>query len=205
MRGFRNVAAALAACALLAACEDSTGSGARNEVRFNYSGDISGSFDARGEFPGQDQQDQEDFAVGVDLAPVFGQGTVGVLGSERVGAGLSDVFAISIYDVDEGTYSCTSNDVFNGDCPFDIEFTIGYDWDSGFDDEEYDLLFGQLRISERSGDRIRGTFSGTFFSTFDDDEVVVQNGSFDVEIRSYNEVVGSGLGQRAPAASVFPD
>ncbi|HEX2201879.1 MAG TPA: hypothetical protein VHG91_01205 [Longimicrobium sp.] len=205
MRRFRTAAAALSACALLAACEDSTGSDAANEVRFTYSGAFSGSYDADGDFPGRSRRGDESFSVGVDLEPLFGAGVYGVLGSEALGDGFADVFTITIDNLDEGNYSCGSVQIGNGDCPFDVQLALGYDWDTGFDDIEFELVAGQLRIAEIDGDRIRGTFSATMAEVFDGDIITLQGGTFDVEVRSYSQVVGSTTTQRAPRATLFRD
>ena len=205
MRRFRTVAAALSACALLAACEDSTGSGgeAANEVRFSYSGDFDGSFDGSGDFPGISQRGEESFGVGVDLAPAFGDGVYGVLGSDQLGNGLADVFSITIDNLDEGTYNCTAAQVDSEDCPFFMTLAVDYDWDTGDDSGEFDLISGQLRIIEFSDDRIRGTFSATLAEIFDGAEIInVQGGTFDVDVRSFAQVIGSNA-QRVPSASVF--
>jgi hypothetical protein len=198
MKKFRTAAAMLAACTLLAACNgDSTGSSGRTSyLRFNASGDVDGSFDATGRYPGISRVNDRSFAVAVDV----GSEGLTLAGSEAGGGSFPDALFIYFFtDVDEGTYSCTEDDVSSLECPFEVELLLGYDWDNDEADVGYTLRGGQVRVTERTSDRVRGTFTLDLSdNTIAGDTQV--NGSFDMEIRDFGDISFN----RRPAASRRP-
>ena len=198
MKKFRTAAAVLAACTLLAACNgDSTGSGSgrTSYLRFNASGDVDGSFDATGRYPGISRANDRSFAVAVDL-----DGESLTLAGSDAGSGTfpDALFIYFFTDVDEGTYTCTEDDVGSLACPFDAELLLGYDWDNDEADEGWILRAGQVRVTDRTADRVRGTFTLDLSDNITGDTQVT--GSFDMEIRDFGSI---GFNRR-PAASRRP-
>lgn len=189
MRRLRHATSALAACALLAACQDSTGAGPRDALRFTYEGAVDGAFEARGAFPGSALRDQRSFAVAVDLGGVVGEGTLSVIAWARHGGATSaDVANVVVGDLGAGTYTCTAATVRAGVCPFRIAFALGVRGGGGAD-ADFEHAASQLRLLERTESRIRGTFTGTF-ATGDGRQVTVQDGTFDAGIVPFEEYVG---------------
>lgn len=176
------------ACTLIAtaACKDSGTGLAGDEaavITFSYSGDRSGSYQARGEISldANRRPEHGTFAAALPEA----SGDIGVAGARAQTAPLADIFILGLHNISEpGTYpireDCTPQSTLS--CALGY-LAFGYHWEDQRQPPaaQYFLDSGTVTISELSGDRIRGTFQAEE-SSFLIPSLSISDGSFDVPI-----------------------
>lgn len=181
----RWMAPVLGAALVLAACESTTepvqDSG---DVRFTFSGDTTGSFEAVGAITRVNSQTGTYAAGAVQTVP---QGRfLSVVGQRATAkAGFVDAAILNVDTPAAGTFTCTEQ---TADCPFGMVYVTQMTAADEEGDGETVFLSsgGSLTITEITSRRVRGTFTARLEElVFDEGGRVLQvSGSFDVPLLS---------------------
>ena len=173
---------ALAAFAFVVSCGDSNGpSGNSGTASFNYSGAITGSFEAEGAPPVL-QPEGAEFAAGFRSDQDQVVGVVAVVPRNSTN---SDVLIIQIPRLTAG--SSTILDTCTADNCAAVLFSYNANNDSGEAQWSCGLLSGTITITSITSDRVEGTFSGTgecLGTGPTPSAFTITNGSFDVRLLS---------------------
>ncbi len=166
-------------------------------LRFQYSGDRSGVFMARGNPPENQSAPSTAFAAGVRDA-----GSVFITAFEPGAAPSGTVFALllqgvtrpGVYDLDVLACDGGSSGCIFGVLDFDVDPTdITLSEDSLALDSVYFFVSGSVRVEQVSTEQIRGTFSGTAvrldLDLISEDinaggEITIRDGRFEVPLRA---------------------
>jgi len=177
------------AVALLAACNDSTGSTRTDpgSLSFTYTGARSGSYSVTGRYePRTSSFAKQPFAVGARSTQV-GEEAAALLSYLPVTSSTGHMLLMGLPGV-TGTGTFTFDSSACGDeptvCPFALLlFDTNPDLEED-DSQVFSFSSGTVNVTSSTGGHLRGTFSGTAETFFGDSVITVTNGTFDVPVIS---------------------
>lgn len=179
----RTAAAAVVAVLGLGACDGGpTAVNGTGEVRFTFTGDSTGSFEAVGEITQRNTLSGTYAAASVQR--VSEERFLSVVGQRRgTSTGTVDLLLLNLADPAVGTVTCAAE---AEDCSFEVAFAAG----ATPTGQEADGLFlsreGSVTVTRLDERRVVGTFSATVEELVSDEEprVIRVTGSFDVPVLS---------------------
>jgi hypothetical protein len=179
----RRTAAAVAAVLALGACDGSpTSVDATGELRFTFTGDSTGSFEAVGAITQGNTLSGTYAAASVER--VTDRRFLSVIGQRRgPSTGTVDVLLLNMDDPAAGTVTCAAE---AESCSFGVAFAAGTSPDDGDSDGFFLSREGSVTITRLDDRRVTGTFSSTVEEVVSEGEprVIRVTGSFDVPVLS---------------------
>jgi hypothetical protein len=175
--------ALVAAVALAAACNDtpsSPGTGLLEGVRFQYSGDTSGTFQAGGNptLDGDGSVSAEQWTA----AQLDSLGGLVLASFRPSNSEAGDLFILQLAPAQVDEWTCGTGTVDGRRCHGRMLMNISPD---AFSPSDYfEVVSGSAAITEITSSRVKGTFALRARSDhgFDDREIVLSNGQFDAPI-----------------------
>lgn len=158
MFAIKRAALALAAVLALAGCEEDPFKpdlAPEGAVRFSYSGDLTGQFEAVGRL-NRRNPNAGTWAVG-EMQGAQQNGILGVFAQQREGTLVSGL-VLEWRAAQVGTITCDATTV---NCPFVVNVLIDFQNTTGVSEGTYEGSVGSITVTELTDDRAVGTFTLT--------------------------------------------